>query len=246
MECKILYFIPPYFNILNFNTISQNMKTSIKHLIFIIFIGFSFSLALHAQDNPKSSIHKQWNVKLSNSFNPKFHLLNSDPNDGKSPFYIGLANFRTEINYGLLSCLQIGGYFGYSWEGYSRGGVGTGNDIEWFKEPAYAINYGAQLNFHPLDLLLNRNLNGVDVWLSGKFGQASEHSYSILHNEKRWQSFTEYGFGAGIAIFPFKQKRLGLYFEFSAGDWLLKTKKLNTDGMGQFDFRWGVSYKFGK
>jgi hypothetical protein len=62
------------------------------------------------------------------------------------------------------------------------------------------------------------------------------------------QSFSENGVGVGLAFFPFKKENLGFHFEWNTGQWQLKDRLSGSpwEKKQNHDFRWGLSYKFGK
>ncbi|MDR2907385.1 MAG: hypothetical protein LBU91_05295 [Bacteroidales bacterium] len=188
-----------------------------------------------------SPIYKQLNVKASNSWNNRTGMSDR-PVAG---LFLPFGNFRVEANYGLLSCLEVGAYFGYYDRGYTILGFGSNDPIDF---ELYSMNYGAQINFHPLGLFLNRNRNRWDVWLGFKYGQLLDKNYSHYYYPeiRRWNPYTEYGFGAGFSFLPFKHERLGFFMEFSIGQWMLKAKRNRPgfDPMGRTDIRWGMNYKF--
>jgi hypothetical protein len=145
-----------------------------------------------------------------------------------------------EGNYGLLNCLEVGTYFGYSSTGYTFGWL----DLQ--EHRSHLLNYGAQANFHPISLFSTANSSRWDIWLSYKLGYA--HHLGVVkqsHFGGYKQSFSENGFGAGLAFFPFKREKLGFHFEYNTGNWQLKQKGFREQKRNN-DFRWGMSYKFSK
>ena len=220
------------------------MKTYAVHFAFRILICFSLFPALHAEDSLQitrknvflktSPIKNKVTITLSNSLNKGVYNASPGFRYDRDPLLLRLSNFRIEANYGLLSCLQIGGYFGYSNQGYTH----SWTNGEFVSEYAFAVNYGGQINFHPLGLFLNRNRNSWDLWMGYKYGRSKE--YGAFR-----RSAAEDGWGGGVCYFPFKKQSLGFHFEYSSGNWQLKRDIFSQKKHDQ-DFRWGISYKFGK
>ncbi|MCL2027928.1 MAG: hypothetical protein FWG79_05510 [Bacteroidales bacterium] len=215
--------------------------TSIIHLTFIILACLSFSSALKAENGQEtltniflrtSPIKDKITVKLSNSINTGVYTekKGSTLNMHHSPFSLRLSNFRAEGNYGLLSCLEVGAYFGFSDMGRIR--ISDAQGIQ----HSYLLNFGGQVNFHPLGLFLNESRNRWDLWFGYKYGYAVEYGFFE-------QSFFENGLGFGLSFFPFKKQNIGFHFEYNTGDWGLKKVALSTKRLAH-DFRWGICYKF--
>jgi len=198
------------------NTIFNNMRTSTILFVFIILVCFSLSSKLRAEDNQNTStniflrtspIKDKITVKLTNSYNRrvyKFTQIDENSFRGESPLSLRFSNFRTEVNYGLLSCLEVGSYFGFSNMGNT-----SSFDIRSLKNN-YLLNFGGQVNLHPISLFSTDNRSRWDIWFSYKLGVAKESRFFK-------KSFWENGFGFGLAFFPFKKENLGFNFEFNAG-----------------------------
>jgi hypothetical protein len=216
------------------------MKTSITYFTFITLVCVNLSFSLRAEDTLQptkknvflktSPIKNKFTVTASNSLNRGVYGPSSP---SKDPLWIKLSNFRIEANYGLLSCLEVGAYFGYSDQGYRY----TWTNGEFPTEHAFAINFGGQVNFHPLGLFLNQNRSRWDLWIGYKLGHSREYD--------KWfgRSTVENGWGFGFGYFPFKKQSLGFNFEYNTGNWALK-RTVFTKAKRDRDFRWGVSYKF--
>lgn len=212
---------------------------------FVLTLMFAFA-AQAEEDNPNTSkniflrpspIKDKITVRLTNSINTgigKEVKLDRDLYRYDASLSLRMSNFRAELNYGLLSCLEVGAYFGYSNMGDAPASLRHTADAH----PYHLLNYGGQVNFHPISLFLRQNRSGWDLWMSYKCGLANQFGgYK--------KSSFENGFGAGIAFFPFKKQNLGFHFEYNTGKWEAKQGALRRKGLDH-DFRWGISYKFGK
>jgi hypothetical protein len=220
--------------------------------IFFLIISFVFSFKLFAEDNQVSKknvflmtspIKNKITIKLSNSVNSgRFYSAYSNPSKSEENrfFRLQMANFRAEVNYGLLSCLEIGSYFGYSRKGYIHSYVIEDSITTTFTSSKYAsiINYGGQINFHPLGLFLNKDRSKVDLWIGYKYGQAIERI-----SGSTYLSFIENGCSLGIGYYPLRKRTIGFHFEYSVGSWQLKEIPSGKNKYAN-DFRWGISYKF--
>ena len=141
--------------------------------VFVVFL-FMFFCTSHAQ----YSIKNRWNAKLSLSYNRTNH-----PNDDMIVLFAGHThpiqaklNMRAECNYGVLNCLEVGGYIGY---------IRHRNCKHMFKEGAisdymsytFAPSFGVNANVHLLPFFVKNKNSRWELYLTAKYGGA----YLINH-----------------------------------------------------------------
>jgi hypothetical protein len=122
------------------------------------------------------------------------------------------GNYQLELNYSILNSLETGVHFGYS-------------KYNPFMTCQFLV-YGININYSLLQQLINNDNLRFDFYFTGKLG--GNYNINPIYNN----NVIEYGLGAGISYYPFK--RLGLFSDFSWGQYFFEDNK---------KFRAGLIYK---
>lgn len=227
------------------------MKQHIPILIlFLLLTPFN----LRAEDSLRpfkniffknSPVKNKFTFKLSNTLNTgemeTWNMQTGHVSYGiQNLFQHRLANFRVEANYGLLSCLEVGLYFGFT----NMGAILGHPNYPIIRR--YLLHLGGQVNFHPIGLIVDQDRSRFDFWLSYKYGRNKRYQNTKQSVMKPYllPPPSEYGFGLGFGFYPFKTKNLGFYLEYSVGQWPLKYTNIYK-ALAEIDHevRWGAFYK---
>ena len=159
----------------------------------------------------ESYIKSRWNLRLAYAH---YQTNISSSKTGTAWKYETTGNYQIEANYGILNFFEAGIYTGYS-SYYSTNKLYT---------------YGTNINVHILPLVIKAKSFRIDTYLAGKVGG---NYYNSEHSNN--DNVLEYGIGFGSAFYPFK--RLGVFAEYSFGEYFFEDNK---------KFRAGVTFKFKK
>ena len=194
------------------------MKKSTFIILFIFFVAAN----LYSQE---SYIKNRWNIKLAYAH---YQTNISISETGAIIGHETTGNYQVEANYGILNFLETGVYLGYS---------------SWSIDKSF-YTYGGNINMHILPFFIQAEAFRFDAYLTGKVGgNVSERAYGTYNPYTSEYTNTgsynytkrEYGMGLGAAFYLFK--RLGVFAEYSLGEYFFDDNK---------KFRAGLSFKFKK
>jgi len=135
---------------------------------------------------------------------------------------------RIEADYFLNQNIEVGLYLGYS--PITSNVLSTYTDNETNTEISYYAHgydktyfYGLNLNYHILPLLLKMEKSRFDLYAIAKAGMVSEQIYDLQTNTKSFNNpFPEFGVGIGAGYFF--TKHIGIFGEYSLGQFYNKDK----------------------
>ena len=209
-----------------------HVKKGFALLLFIVATGFCTTT------NAQHTIKNRWNTKITYSENKT--TLTYDLNKRNS------ANFRVALNYGVINCLEVGVYSGFTL--YYAFFPKKNNPYVLIGEKSFAPTFGTNINFHILPLFVKKEKCRWEWYITAKYGGAyfakwGGEKYAAFYNGdpatiniNRYRHEFGLGMGGGVYfwnVFGFSLEVCGgqySYFPELAKSW--------------YSIRAGIQFKF--
>ena len=209
-----------------------HFKTGFALLLFILAAGCC------TITNAQYTIKNRWNTKITYSENKTkltydFRIRNS-------------ASFRVALNYGVINCLEVGVYSGFTL--YYAFIYSESSPTNFIKEKAFAPTFGTNVNFHILPLFVKKEKCRWEWYITAKYGGAyfakyGGEKYASFYigdisngNEDRYRH--EYGLGMGGGVYFWNT--FGFTLEVCGGQYSYFPEHIKE----WYSIRGGIQFKF--